>query len=113
MLRIKHALDSHTPVANRLRGILLSALTKKGHQPILTVMKTLMEKVRGEALRLPVDERASLAHELILSLDAPSAYELSPSVEKEIARRAQSVREGTASSRTTEDVFKDIEAKYP
>ena len=76
-------------------------------------MKTVMEKVRGEALKLPVGERASLAHELILSLDSPSAYELPPSVEKEIGRRAQLVREGTASSRPAEAVFKDIEAKYP
>jgi len=75
-------------------------------------MKTAMEKVRGEALKLPVSERASLAHELILSLDSPSAYELPPSVEKEIGRRAQTVREDSANSRPAEAVFKDIEAKY-
>jgi len=76
-------------------------------------MKMVMERVRGDALKLPVDERATLAHELILSLDTPSAYALPPSVEKKIGRRAQSVREGTASSRPAEDVFADVEAKRP
>ena len=80
---------------------------------MLIVMKTTMEKVRGEALNLPVGERASLAHELILSLENQAAYALPPSVEQEIARRAQTVREGSASSRPAEDVFSDIEAKYP
>lgn len=76
-------------------------------------MKTAMEKVRGAALNLPLGERASLAHELILSLESPAAYALPPSVEQEIARRASMVREGTAASRPAEDVFADIEAKYP
>ncbi|MDD5705953.1 MAG: addiction module protein [Kiritimatiellae bacterium] len=76
-------------------------------------MKTAMEKVRGQALKLHVGERASLAHELILSLESPSAYTLPSSVEREIARRAQSVREGAARSRRAEDVFADIEAKRP
>ncbi len=54
----------------------------------------------------------SLAHNLILSLDDPSDFELSPAYETEIQRRFQKVREGTATGRSADEVFADIKAKY-
>ncbi len=75
-------------------------------------MSTAMENVRNEALTLSLSERASLAHELILSLDEPANYDLGPNQELEIARRVQVVREGSAEGRPVADVFCDIKAKY-
>jgi putative addiction module component (TIGR02574 family) len=73
-------------------------------------MKT-VEEIRKEAMALSAGERASLAHELILSLDEPDAYELSPEQEAEIRRRVQKVKEGEATGRPAADVLADIETK--
>ncbi|MBN1868059.1 addiction module protein [Candidatus Sumerlaeota bacterium] len=75
-------------------------------------MSTTVEKVRDEALSLSVSERASLAHDLILSLENPADFELSREQEAEIARRVQSVREGTAQGRPVAEVFADIRARF-
>jgi len=74
-------------------------------------MSTTVEKVRHEALALSTSERASLAHDLILSLDNPSNYTLSPKQEAEIQRRVQMVREGKAKGRPAEEVFTQIKAQ--
>ena len=71
-----------------------------------------VEKMRSEVMALSASERASLAHELILSLDDPAEYDLSPAQETEIQRRLNMVREGTASGRPAAEVFADIRAKY-
>ncbi len=73
---------------------------------------TTMEKMRSEVMALSPSERASLAHELILSLDDPTEYDLSPAYETEIQRRLKMVREGTASGRPAAEVFSDIRARY-
>ena len=75
-------------------------------------MSTTIETVRNKVMSLSLSERASLAHELILSLDEPSDYELGSDQEAEIARRVQVVRDGTAKGRPAADVFDDIKAKY-
>ena len=74
-------------------------------------MSTIQE-VRREVMALSASERASLAHDLILSLDDPADYELSPAQESEIQRRLKIVREGAASGRPAAEVFADIKAKY-
>jgi len=63
-------------------------------------------------MSLSLSERASLAHDLILSLDKPSDFDLGPEQETEIARRVQMVREGAAKGRPAADVFADIKAKF-
>ncbi len=73
---------------------------------------TPVEKARSAVMALSASERASLAHELILSLDDPAEYDLSPSQETEIQRRLKMVREGTATGRPASEVFADIRAKY-
>lgn len=70
-----------------------------------------MEKVRDEALALSASERASLAHDLILSLDNPADYTVSPAQEAEIQRRVLLVREGQAQGRPAAEVFAEIKAK--
>ncbi|OGV42242.1 MAG: hypothetical protein A2X46_15385 [Lentisphaerae bacterium GWF2_57_35] len=61
---------------------------------------------------LSVRERASLAHDLILSLEDPSSLELSAEQEAEVQRRVQMVREDKATGRSSDEVFVDIKAKY-
>ena len=73
-------------------------------------MKT-VEQIRKEAMALSAGERASLAHDLILSLEDPAAYELSPEQEVEIRRRVRKVKRGKAAGRPATEVFADIEAK--
>ena len=63
-------------------------------------------------MALSASERASLAHDLILSLEDPADLELSAGQEAEIQRRVQMVREGKASGRPSDEVFADIKAKY-
>ena len=71
-----------------------------------------IQEVRNEIMALSASERASLAHDLILSLDNPDNYELNPSQEIEIQRRLKMVRDGSAVGRIASDVFTDIRAKY-
>jgi putative addiction module component (TIGR02574 family) len=72
-------------------------------------MKT-MEQVRKEAMALSAGERASFAHDLIMSLEDPGAYELSPEHEAEIRRRVRMVKRGKAAGRPAAEVFADVEA---
>jgi putative addiction module component (TIGR02574 family) len=74
-------------------------------------MSKTVEAVRKEALALSPSERASLAHDLILSLDDPASYNLSPDQEAEIQRRVQMVREGRATGRRPAEVFSDLKPK--
>jgi putative addiction module component (TIGR02574 family) len=58
---------------------------------------TSMEKLLTEALALPEDERARLAHELLLSLDRESTESTEQSTAAwtaELRNRLQDVREG-------------------
>ena len=73
-------------------------------------MKT-VEQIRKEALALSAGERAGLAHDLILSLEDPDAYELSPAQEAEIRRRVRKVKSGKAAGRPAAKVFAEIEAR--
>lgn len=74
-------------------------------------VSTTIEKIRDEALTLSVSERASLAHDLILSLEEPDDFALSPKQEVEIRRRVRMVRENKAAGRPAEEVFADMKAR--
>ena len=73
---------------------------------------TTLQKVRDDVLSLSASERACLAHDLILSLESPSDFELGEVKEKEIQHRVNMVREGKATGRPAAEVFTDIKAKY-
>lgn len=75
-------------------------------------MKPIIKKVRENALALSATERASLIHDLILSLEEESSYDLSPEYETEIKRRVKSVERGTAVGQSAESVFQEIEKKF-
>ena len=71
-----------------------------------------MEQIRSEVMGLSASERASLAHDLILSLDDADDLDLGTEQEQEIQRRVRMVREGKATGRSAATVFADIKAKY-
>ena len=75
-------------------------------------MSTTVEQIRSEVMGLSASERASLAHDLILSLDEAADLDLGAECEQEIQRRVQMVREGKAKGRPADAVFADIKAKY-
>jgi putative addiction module component (TIGR02574 family) len=72
-------------------------------------MKT-MEEIRREAMTLSAGERASLAHDLILSLEDSDVYELNPEQEAEIRKRVRKVKSGKAVGRPAAEVLAEIEA---
>jgi len=71
----------------------------------------LAEKIKRKALALSVSERANIAHELILSLDDPSNFELDEEQEYQIQRRVKMVKEGKAVGQPADQVFAEIESK--
>lgn len=71
-----------------------------------------VKDIHDEAMALSASERASLAHDLILSLEDPADFELSSAQETEIERRLMMVRKGTAKGSPADEVFADIKAKY-
>jgi putative addiction module component (TIGR02574 family) len=71
-----------------------------------------IQALREEILALSANERASLAHDLILSLDEPAGLELGAAQEAEIERRGKKGRGGTATGRPAEEALADIKAKY-
>lgn len=77
-------------------------------------MKTLAE-VTKDALELPPVQRLSLAR-ILLDLSEEN-HDFSPDAEAaweaEICRRMEVVKAGTASSRTFDEVFNDLDRRYP
>ena len=71
-----------------------------------------VQEARSMVMTLSASERASLAHELILSLDDPMDAQLTASQEAEIQRRVAVVREGTAEGRPANEVFAELRKKY-
>jgi putative addiction module component (TIGR02574 family) len=74
-------------------------------------MSTTVDQIRSKVMGLSSSERASLAHDLILSLDTASDLDLGSEHEQEIQRRVQLVRKGKAEGRPASAVFADIRAK--
>jgi putative addiction module component (TIGR02574 family) len=70
------------------------------------------KEIFDKAMSLSVSERASLAHQLILSLDDSSDYELDPAYEEKIKQRVEEVRDGTAQGRPAGEVLENIKGKY-
>lgn len=58
--------------------------------------RTSLEKLRADAMTLPDDERAQLAHDLIESLDGPPDADAAGEWDAEIERRLGAIDAGTA-----------------
>lgn len=73
-------------------------------------MTATSERLAQEALVLPEQERAELAHRILLSLEDATEEGTDEAWEAEIARRVERIRNGTAEGRPAEDVFRDLRA---
>lgn len=69
------------------------------------------DKLRQEALALPLDERAALAKDLLLSLDEAAESGTEGAWAEELGRRAQAVADGTATLVDWADAEKRIAAR--
>ena len=74
-------------------------------------MNATAEKITGQAMALPVKERAMLAHKLIASLDPQIDAEAKAEWEEVVDRRSREMEEGRVSLRSEEEMIKDIRAK--
>ncbi|MEW6235796.1 MAG: addiction module protein [Candidatus Omnitrophota bacterium] len=75
-------------------------------------MSLVMKEIANQALTLPPDERAQLAHELIASLDDAVDEEAETAWEAEIGKRVQEIKRGKAKGRPLEAILAEIQAKY-
>jgi putative addiction module component (TIGR02574 family) len=63
------------------------------------------DELLSDVLRLPPDERAEVAHKLILSLeDGPEAQDAEAAWDEELERRAREVLDGTVKTVPWEEV---------
>ena len=69
------------------------------------------EKLKKEALALPLDEGTALAKDLLLSLDESAEVGAEEAWAEEIGRRAQAVGDGTATLVDWADAEKRITAR--
>lgn len=70
-----------------------------------------LSDVEAEALKLPVEERASLAERLLASLDALSEEEHRRLWTEEAARRDTELDADPSKGRSASDVFRDARAR--
>jgi hypothetical protein len=77
-------------------------------------MTALARKLLDEVLRLPLEERASVAAELLVSLDEPleSPAEVETAWAAEIEQRAQGVLTGQATGQSWSAVRHELEGHF-
>lgn len=63
-----------------------------------------LEQIEAEALHLPEEERAFLAHKLLLSIDVPTEDEIANDWLVEAAQRAKDLDNGTVQPIPVEEV---------
>ena len=70
-----------------------------------------LDDIRGDALSLPLGDRAELARDLIASLDGPPDVDAQAEWDKEICRRINKLRSGQAVLLDPEEVTSGIRAR--
>ena len=76
-------------------------------------MSSLLQEVAKKAYNLSPDERAELAHELIISLDdIKEDNQLEMAWDAEIEKRVKEIKSGKAKGRPAEEILSEIRAKY-
>ena len=79
----------------------------------IVTMNGLLEKIKGNALSLPVQERAKLAQILLYSLDDEINYESEGTAwDTELEIRVKSILNGKVKGIPAEEVFAKIRKKY-
>lgn len=76
-------------------------------------MPATIEQITSDALTLSEQARAQLAHALLRSLEEPADEQDAESAwDVEVARRMERLRQGVATGRPADEVFRDIRARY-
>ncbi|MES0489211.1 MAG: addiction module protein [Leptospirales bacterium] len=76
-------------------------------------MSSLLHEVANKAYTLSSDERAKLAHDLIVSLDdIPEDSQTEIAWNVEIEKRVKEIKNGTAKGRPAEEILSEIRSKY-
>lgn len=76
-------------------------------------MSSLLKEVANKAYNLSPDERAELAHDLIVNLDEITEdNQLEMAWDAEIERRVKEIKSGKAKGRPAEEILSEIRAKY-
>jgi putative addiction module component (TIGR02574 family) len=70
-----------------------------------------VDQLAQDALTLSDQERAELAHKLLISLDGVPDEGAEKAWDQEIAKRIQKIRDGTAKGRPADQVFRDIKSR--
>jgi putative addiction module component (TIGR02574 family) len=70
-----------------------------------------VDQLARDALTLSDQERAELAHKLLISLDSVPDEGAEKAWDQEIAKRVQKIRDGTAKGRPADQVFRDIKSR--
>ena len=75
-------------------------------------MSILLEEIARKVLNLPPEERAELAHKLIVSIDNAIDKEAEAAWDVEIEKRANEIKSGKAKGRAAEDILAEIRTQY-
>ena len=76
-------------------------------------MNNALEKIKGDALSLPVQERAKLAQILIYSIDNDIKHGLKNTAwDAELEKRIKAILDGEVKGIPAEEVFAKIRKKY-
>jgi putative addiction module component (TIGR02574 family) len=70
-----------------------------------------LKELTEQALRLPPDERATLAESLLLTIDEEDDQRVDEAILKELERRLQDFREGKVKGIPAEEAFRRIREK--
>jgi hypothetical protein len=71
-------------------------------------MSTNAEELKSQLARLPVGERAELAHYLLLSLDEGADLDAETAWDRELALREGEIRSGVAMGEPADSVFRRL-----
>jgi hypothetical protein len=70
-----------------------------------------VDQLAQDALTLSDQERAELAHKLLISLNGVPDEGAEEAWDQESAKRVQKIRDGTAKGRPADQVFRDIKSR--
>jgi putative addiction module component (TIGR02574 family) len=72
---------------------------------------SLLDAVEAEALRLPKDQRLTLAHRIMASVEPAVARKVESAWEREILQRIKRYDSGVSKGRSGKEVFAELDQK--
>lgn len=76
-------------------------------------MPAIMEQLKSQIRLLPAQERAELAHFILLSLEPEEDEAINAAWEEEVARRVEEIRSGKAVGKPAAHLFAELREQYP